>query len=81
MNPHFRYKSEIILQLPHGGVGQVSRFTGAQKSRVSGQDLGMFPRGKSGVQKGNRKPREEYRVRKRPEAIPRVRGRRKMESN
>lgn len=77
---HFRYdKCVIILQLPHGSVGQVSRLTGAQKSTVSGQDLGMFPRGKSGVWKGSRKPREEYRGRKKLEVIPTVRDKRKVE--
>lgn len=52
MSPHFRYdKSEVILQLPRGGVGLVSRCTGAQKGNVRGQVLGMFPRGKTGIWK------------------------------
>lgn len=41
-----------ILQAPQGGIGQVSRSTEAQESNVSGQDLGVLPRGKSGVWKG-----------------------------
>lgn len=80
MIPCFRYdKCVMILQLPHGGVGQVSRCTGAQKSIVSGQDLGMFPRGKSGVWKGRRMPREEYRGRKKRGVISTVRDKRKVE--
>lgn len=52
MTPHFRYdKCVIILQLPHGGVGQVSRLTGAQKSIVSGQDLVCSPEEKVGYGK------------------------------
>lgn len=74
MSPHFRYdKSEIILQLPHGGVGQASRCPGAQKGHVRGQVLGMLPREKTGIWEGRRMPREEYRVRKGPEIMPRVR--------
>lgn len=65
MSPYFRYdEPEIILQLPYGGVGQVSRFPGVQESSVSGQDLGVFPRGKSEVWKGRRMPGGGYRVRK-----------------
>lgn len=55
MNAHFGYdESEIILQFPHGGVGQVSRYPGVQEIRVGGKDLGVYPRGKSGVWKGRR---------------------------
>ena len=50
MTVHFGYdESEIILQFPQGAVGQVSRVPGVRESRVSGQDLGVYPRGKSGV--------------------------------
>lgn len=74
MSPHFRYdKSEIMLQLLHGGVGLVSRCTGAHKGNVRRQVLGLFPRGKTGIREGRRMPREEYRVRKGPEMMPRVR--------
>lgn len=57
MSACFRYdESEIILQFPHGGIGQVSRFPGVQESRVGRQDLGVYPRGKRGVWKGRRMP-------------------------
>lgn len=54
----------MILQLPHKGVGQVSRISGAQENNVCWQDLGVYPEGKSGIQKGKRMPRGEYRVSK-----------------
>lgn len=50
-----------MLQLPHRGTGQVSRFSGAQESNVSGQDLDVYHEGKSEVQKRKRMPRGEYR--------------------
>ena len=34
-------ESEIILQFPHGGTGQVRRFPGVQESRAGGQDWGV----------------------------------------
>lgn len=47
---HFGYdESEIILQFPRELLEQVSKIPGVQESRVSGQDLGVYPRGKSGV--------------------------------
>lgn len=52
MNPHSSPDgSEIMLQLSHSGVGQISQFTSAQESNVSGQHLGVFSKEKMGCGK------------------------------
>lgn len=48
----------IILQLLHGGVGQVSRLTGAQKNIVSGQDSVCSPEEKVGYGKEGECPQK-----------------------